>query len=246
MSKKISTIILTAVMLGQVAQPAWAQRRGGGGGARASGAQRSAGGRQSYTGPRGGTAQTYSGSRGQAAQVTGPGGRTATGARGNYGGAAVRGSEGGAAARTPQGGAAVRGPEGNAAARGAYGGAAARGPYGNTAARGPYGGTYARNSYAYGGRNYYRPAWNANQVNVYSRGFYGYPGWHSYGYGYYGLAPGLRAFTGLAFLSAGMLIGTYAQQEKTVYVYVVKEGDQNMEVRVDDKGNVISKKPAQQ
>jgi hypothetical protein len=187
--------------------------------------------------------------------VTGPGGNTATGARGNYGGAAVRGPEGGAAARTPQGGAAVRGPEGNAAARGAYGGAAARGPYGSaargpyggTAARGPYGGTaYARNSYAYGGRNYYRPAWNAGQVNVYARGFAGYPGWHSYGYGYYGLPPGLVAFSSLAFLSAGMLIGTYAQQEKTVYVYVVKEGDQNMEVRVDDKGNVLSKKPAPQ
>jgi hypothetical protein len=166
--------------------------------------------------------------------VTGPQGRTATGARGNYGGAAVRG---------PQGGAAARGPYGNAAARGPYGGTAARGPYG-TAARGPYGGTaYARNSYAYGGRNYYRPGWNASHINVYSRGFYGYPGWHSYGT--YGLAPGLVAFSSLAFLSAGLLIGSYSQQQQTVYVYVVQEGGQNVEYRVDSDGKVLSKKVVQ-
>jgi hypothetical protein len=142
--------------------------------------------------------------------------------------------------RGPQGGAAARGPYGNAAARGPYGGTAARGPYG-TAARGPYGGTaYARNSYSYGGRSYYRPGWNAGQVNVYSRGFYGYPGWHAYGT--YGLAPGLVAFSGLAFLSAGLLIGSYSQQQQTVYVYVVQENGQNVEYRVDSNGKILSKR----
>jgi hypothetical protein len=102
---------------------------------------------------------------------------------------------------------------------------------------------YARNSYYAGGRSYYRPTWNAGQVNVYSRGFYGYPGWHSYGY--YGLAPGLAAFGGLAFLSAGLLIGSYAQEQKTVYVYVVQEGGQNVEYRVDENGKVLSKKTVQ-
>src|SRR5262252_7270657 len=210
MSKKISSAILAALMLGQVAQPAWAQRRGGGAarGARAGGMQRSAAPRgttNTYSGARGGSATTYSGARGQAATVTGPGGRTATGARGNYGGTA------------------------------------ARGPYG-TAARGPYGGTaYAsRGSYYYGGRAYYRPTWNAAHINTFSRGFYGYPGWHSYGY--YGLAPGLAAFGGLAFLSAGLLIGSYAQEQKTVYVYVVQEGGQNVEYRVNSDGQVLSKK----
>ena len=43
------------------------------------------------------------------------------------------------------------------------------------------------------------------------------------------MAPGLAAYTGLAFLSAGLLIGSYADQSRTVYVYVVNEGGQNVE-----------------
>jgi hypothetical protein len=76
---------------------------------------------------------------------------------------------------------------------------------------------------------------------VFQRGFVGYPGWRTYGT-YYGLTPALAAFGGLAFLSAGMLIGSYAQQNKTVYVYVVNEGGQNVEYRVNDNGQVISKR----
>ncbi len=41
---------------------------------------------------------------------------------------------------------------------------------------------------------------------------------------------------------AGLLIGSYAQQETTVYVYVVNEGGQNVEYRVDSHGNAISKR----
>jgi hypothetical protein len=73
---------------------------------------------------------------------------------------------------------------------------------------------------------------------VYGRPFYGYPGWRAYGT--YGLAPGLAAFTGLAFLSAGLLIGSYAEQSQTVYVYVVSEGGRDVEYRVNSAGNVIS------
>jgi hypothetical protein len=54
------------------------------------------------------------------------------------------------------------------------------------------------------------------------------------------LAPGLAAFSSLAFLSAGLLIGSYAQQSRTVYIYVVNEGGRNVEYRVDSAGNVIS------
>ena len=89
-------------------------------------------------------------------------------------------------------------------------------------------------------RQYYRPAWNANRINVYGRPFVGYPGWRAYGT--YGLTPGLAAYTGLAFLSAGLLIGSYAELSKTVYVYVVNEGGQNVEYRVNSAGNVISKR----
>ena len=150
-----------------------------------------------------------------------------------------QGSRGGSAAR-------AYGPRGSVSgARGAYGGSAARvnGRYGGSAARvnGRYGGTaYARNSYAWGGRNYYRPAWNASHMHAYGRGFAGYPGWRPYGT--YGLTPGLAAFGSLAFLSAGLLIGSYAYQDNTVYVYVVNEGGQNIEYRVDSYGNILSRR----
>jgi hypothetical protein len=39
-----------------------------------------------------------------------------------------------------------------------------------------------------------------------------------------------------------LLIGSYADQSKTVYVYVVNEGGQNVEYRVNSAGNVISKR----
>ena len=150
-----------------------------------------------------------------------------------------QGSRGGSAAR-------AYGPRGSVSgARGAYGGSAARvnGRYGGSAARvnGRYGGTaYARNSYAWGGRNYYRPAWNASHMHAYGRGFAGYPGWRPYGT--YGLTPGLAAFGSLAFLSAGLLIGSYPYEGNTVYVYVVNEGGQNIEYRVDSYGNILSRR----
>ncbi len=174
--------------------------------------------------------------------------RGATGPRGghvqHYGGAA----RGATTYHGPHGGAAGRayGSRGSVSgARGPYGGSAAHvnGRYGGSATRvnGRYGGTaYARNSYAWGGRHYYRPGWSANQINLYGRGFYGYPGWRSYST--YGLAPGLAAFSSLAFLSTGLLIGSYAQHNLTVYVYVVNEGGQNVEYRVDSAGNVISRR----
>jgi hypothetical protein len=78
---------------------------------------------------------------------------------------------------------------------------------------------------------------------VYQRGFYGYPGWRAYGT--YGLVGPLVGFTSLAFLSGALLAGSYTSQSKTVYVYVVNEGGQNVEYRVDNDGNVISKKVVQ-
>jgi hypothetical protein len=77
-------------------------------------------------------------------------------------------------------------------------------------------------------------------MHAYGRGFAGYPGWRPYGT--YGLTPGLAAFGSLAFLSAGLLIGSYAYQDNTVYVYVVNEGGQNIEYRVDSYGNILSRR----
>jgi len=203
--------LITGSLFAQLGSPAFAQRRGGGG-ARGGQVQHSGGARRGAT--------TYQGSRGgSAARAYGP-----------------RGSVSGA--RTPSGASAGR-------VNGRYGGSAAHvnGRYGGSATHvnGRYGGTaYARNSYAYGGRHYNRPAWNAGYIHSYGRGFVGYPGWRPYGS--WGLAPGLAAFSSLAFLSAGLLIGSYAYQGGTVYVYVVNEGGVNVEYRVDSAGNIISRR----
>ena len=218
--RSLSYIVTASLLLAQTAPTAFAQRRGA-------------------TGPRGSTVHHSGGPRRGATTVTGPRGGTAGRAYGPRGSvSAARGPYGAAAHATGRHGrsaGAVRGPYGGTAAR-------ATGPYGSRAvARGPYGGAaYSHSSYVWGGRQYYRPAWNANRINVYGRPFVGYPGWH--GYGTYGLAPGLVAFTGLAFLSAGLLIGSYAEQSKTVYVYVVNEGGRDVEYRVDSDGNVISRR----
>ena len=175
--------------------------------------------RRGATGARGGQVQHAGGARRGATTYQGPRGGSAARAYG------PRGSVSGA--RTPSGGSAAR-------VNGRYGGSA-------TNVNGRYGGTaYARNSYAWGGRHYYRPGWNANQINLYGRGFHGYPGWRPYGS--WGLAPGLAAFSSLAFLSAGLLVGSYASQGNTVYVYVVNEGGQNIEYRVDSYGNILSRR----
>jgi hypothetical protein len=203
--------LITGSLFAQIGSPAFAQRRGA-------------------TGARGGQVQHAGGARRGATTYQGPRGGSAARAYG------PRGSVSGA--RTPSGGSAAR-------VNGRYGGSAAHvnGRYGGSATHvnGRYGGTaYARNSYAWGGRHYYRPGWNANQINLYGRGFHGYPGWRPYGS--WGLAPGLAAFSSLAFLSAGLLVGSYASQGNTVYVYVVNEGGQNIEYRVDSYGNILSRR----
>jgi hypothetical protein len=173
--------------------------------------------RRGATGPRGGQVQRAGGARRGATTYHGPRGGTAARAYG------PRGSVGG-----------VRGPHGGTAGRayGAHGSVSGvRGPYGGGAA-------HVRQSYNWGGRHYYRPAWNTHQIYTFGRGFAGYPGWRPYHS--YGLAPGLAAFGGLAFLSAGLLIGSYAHYGNTVYVYVVNEGGQNVEYRVDSAGNILS------
>src|SRR5262249_27026400 len=129
------------------------------------------------------------------------------------------------------GGVGYRGPEG----RGAY-----YGPGGTHAYTGRYGGTaVVHNNYYYGGRYYARPGgWNTARVNSWGRYYAGYPGWHSYGL-YWGLYPALAGFSTLAFLSAGLLVGSYAYGERTVYVYIVNENGVQKEYRVDSAGNIL-------
>jgi hypothetical protein len=108
-----------------------------------------------------------------------------------------------------------------------------QGPGGRTAVAG--------RSYYSGGRYYARPAWNANRVTVYQRNFYGYPGWRTYGTVYGPVGP-LVGLTSVAFLSGALLVGSYAaSSHQTVYVYVVSEDGQDVQYKVDEKGNVISK-----
>ena len=168
----------------------------------------------------------------------------------------------GGAARGPRGGsvAHVGGPyRGATVAHGAYGGTAvhAHGPYGGgTAVRGPYGGgaasVHGHGGYYGGGPGRYgyrggyygahaiRPGWGGTRYYGYQRGFLGYPGWHSYGMRY-GLIGPLAAFSSLAFLSSGLLVGSYASGPQTVYVYVVQENGEDVEYRVDSNGQVLSR-----
>jgi hypothetical protein len=165
-------------------------------------------------------------------RASGPRGGTVTHAQGAYrSGTVVRGPNGGTAAHYSgpyRAGTAVRGPNG-------YGAVHGRGPYGARTA-------VSRPSYAWRGVHYYRPGWNAARVNGYGRAFYRYPGYRSYGL-YYGLVPSLAAYSSLAFLSAGLLTASYVEQETTVYVYVVNEGGQDVEYRVDQNGNILSRTP---
>jgi hypothetical protein len=146
---------------------------------------------------------------------------------GPRGGFAASGARGGAVARGPSGGVAVRSPSGAAAAAGPRG-AAVRGP-----------GGYTRGYYQ-GGRYWRAPGWGAAGFRTYGRAFVGYPGWRYAGT--VGLAAGLAGFASLAFLASGMLIGTYTAQQETVYVYVVNDGDENVEYQVDSNGDIISQR----
>jgi hypothetical protein len=101
--------------------------------------------------------------------------------------------------------------------------------------RGP--GGYGRGYYA-GGRYWRAPAWGAGRYYGYGRAYMGYPGWRYFGT--VGLAPALTSFAALSFLSAGVLVGSYAYQGQTAYVYVVNDGDENKEYVVGSDGGVIS------
>jgi hypothetical protein len=68
----------------------------------------------------------------------------------------------------------------------------------------------------------------------------GYPGWRYVGT--VGMAPALAGFAALGFLASGVLIGSYAAEQQTVYVYVVNDGDENREYQVDSSGQILSEK----
>lgn len=178
-------------------------------------------------------------------RVSGPGGRSVTHVQGPRGGAThVRGYSGTRTTAHSYNGNRYYG--GHNYGGGRYYGGSYNNRYGGRSYYGGrgygYGRPYARSSYiGVGGIRYARPVWAAPRLYGFQRYYAGYPGWHAYG-SYYGLVPGLAAFSSLAFLSAGMLIGSYAQAQQTVYVYVVQEGGQDVEYRVDGAGNVLSRR----
>ena len=89
-----------------------------------------------------------------------------------------------------------------------------------------------------------RPTWDTSQVNAYAARFSAFPDWRTYGI-FFGLTPDLSAFGNLGFLSSGLLIGSYSQNQRTVYVYVINQSGQNVEYRVDNTGNLISQQAVQ-
>jgi hypothetical protein len=90
------------------------------------------------------------------------------------------------------------------------------------------------------------PDWDARRVHGFNRRFDRFPGFRSFGS--FGLAGPLVAYPGLAFLSAGLLASTYVDADdfdRTVYVYIVNEDGQDVEYRVDDAGQILSREPVE-
>lgn len=96
-----------------------------------------------------------------------------------------------------------------------------------------------RNNINVNGRNYRRPS-NVN-IDVRRNVYVGRPGWRTYGWywGPYGVHAG---FAWLSFLTAALLIGSYssAQNNQTVYVYIVEEDGVEKEYHVDEDGEILS------
>ncbi|ELS01596.1 hypothetical protein Xen7305DRAFT_00013000 [Xenococcus sp. PCC 7305] len=96
-----------------------------------------------------------------------------------------------------------------------------------------------RNNINVDGRNYRRPS-NVN-IDVRRNVYVGRPGWRTYGsyWGPYGVHAG---FAWLSFLTAALLIGSYnsAQNNQTVYVYIVEEEGVEKEYHVDEDGEILS------
>ena len=69
-----------------------------------------------------------------------------------------------------------------------------------------------------------------------------YPGYRTYGT-HYGLHERLEDYSDLEFLTEGLLIASFEDDnETTVYVYHIEKGCEVMEYQVDENGNVISEK----
>ena len=94
------------------------------------------------------------------------------------------------------------------------------------------------------------PGWNGHReyrdrrwarpridIDLYARPFLGRPRFHRFGT--YGLPPALQAYPNLSFLSSGMLVGSYYQDDRMVYVYIIDEDGQHHEIRVDQFGTIL-------
>jgi hypothetical protein len=101
--------------------------------------------------------------------------------------------------------------------------------------RGLRGSWLSRREFSARGRHFFRPRID---IDLFARPYYSLPRFHRYGT--WGLVAPLTSYPDLAFLNDAMLVGTYYSDGRTVYVYVIDEGDHHMEFRVDQYGNVIS------
>lgn len=98
-----------------------------------------------------------------------------------------------------------------------------------------------RNNINVNGRDYRRIDRNNVNINVRRNVYVGRPGWRTYGWywGPYGVHAG---FAWLSFLTAALLIGSYtsAQNNQTVYVYIVEEDGVEKEYHIDEDGEILS------
>jgi hypothetical protein len=102
----------------------------------------------------------------------------------------------------------------------------------------PAHGVVSRPSFVANGHHFARPFFHENDLHAFRARFVSFPAFTPFFF--YGLFPVLAVYPSLAFLSSGVLIASYADSDRTVYVYVVVEDGVRKEYRVDEYGNILS------
>ncbi len=87
----------------------------------------------------------------------------------------------------------------------------------------------------YGDRRWARPRID---IDLYSRPYAQMPRFRRFGT--FGLVQPLTTYPNLSFLQDGQLVGSYYQNDRMVYVYIIDEGAVHHEIRVDQYGTILS------
>ncbi len=107
--------------------------------------------------------------------------------------------------------------------------------HGNGWQRERYDDRYRVGGHEYRERHFERPRVDVGRYEFHYRRLPHYHAWRSFG-----LAPPLARYPSLVFLQNGLLVGSYYEDGRTIYIYIVDEGGIHREFRVDQSGNILS------